>query len=331
MPTLSARFNVELTAPCLLELPDDMTPTVAAIVQGFDVSVRLISEDGQKGRFHGDQHWTTRLGSLEILVSRDESDLPPAVITQANGRRDLTELSAWLRPKLPQFKATALEAANRVLNYFKFALSAPLVKPTPSWLPGLNNPTWIDDSGAELPTSIFTAGAQPIPGWNGELGVQKLTMDRIASLETFLSSTYTPELPEQLISDAQAAWFEGNLRRAVLELAICTEITVKRLFFSAASPAGAAYDYLEDKAKVSVRVLELLDAVASEAFSQSFKQFDLGSYRHIDHLFRCRNKIAHRGDLSYRADSGSVIAVDSSLVKDWWGAVAALRAWAKAL
>ena len=80
-----------------------------------------------------------------------------------------------------------------------------------------------------------------------------------------------PPLDLALLSDAQTAWFEDGLRRAVLELAICAEVMVKRRFFAAASPAGAAFDYLEDKARVSVRVLELLDPIATEAIGRSYR------------------------------------------------------------
>jgi hypothetical protein len=113
----------------------------------------------------------------------------------------------------------------------------------------------------------------------------------------------------------------------VLELAICAELMVKRAFFAKSSPAGIAFDYLEDKARVSVRVLELLDAVAEEAFSRSYRREEAARFRSIDELFRCRNKIAHRGELVFREDSGALIQVDGSKVESWWFAVAHLKSW----
>jgi hypothetical protein len=147
----------------------------------------------------------------------------------------------------------------------------------------------------------------------------------------FVETLTEPALDVALLSDAQTAWFEGSLRRSVLELAICVEVLAKRQFFAKASPAGAAFDYLEDKAKISVRVLELLDAVATEAFGSSFKKQDPDNYQRIDYLFRCRNKIAHRGELSFRDKSGKAVVVDAHLVESWWQAVQILREWLRSL
>ena len=331
MPNLSAKFDIKVSSPCQLQFPDGETPRLEVVISGFTTAVRLIPADGTRSKLADETCWTTLLGSLELILTRDEVGNPPAVVVTPDGQRNLAALSAWLGPKLPEYKAAAVEIANRVLSYFQFSLSTPLVQPLPTWLLGFDNPTWLDSSGAELPMASATFSVEPIPGWHGDLGVRKLTGSDLPSLHRFLEEPQSPGLDEQLLSDAQAAWFEGNLRRAVLELAICTEITVKRLFFAAASPAGAAFDYLEDKARVSVRVLELLDSVAVEAFSQSFKEHDPAAYSQIDRMFRCRNKIAHRGELSYRDDGGRVTPVDAPMVKDWWGAVAGLRAWASSV
>lgn len=106
---------------------------------------------------------------------------------------------------------------------------------------------------------------------------------------------------------------------------------VKRTFFAKASPAGSAFDYLEDKSKVSATVLQLLDAVAKEAFSISYKELKPIDYQSIDFLFRCRNKIAHRGELSFKDDGNKVIYVEASLVERWWLAVADLKPWLESL
>ena len=106
---------------------------------------------------------------------------------------------------------------------------------------------------------------------------------------------------------------------------------VKRTFFAKASPAGAAFDYLEDKAKVSVRVLELLDVIAEEAFSRSYRKENGADYQYIDQLFRCRNKIAHRGELLFRDDHGATVQVDAKTVGIWWLAVANLKDWLETL
>jgi hypothetical protein len=58
----------------------------------------------------------------------------------------------------------------------------------------------------------------------------------------------------ELLSDAQSAAFQDNLRRSTLETAIACETVVKQTFFAKATPSGAAYEYLEDKGKVHVTI-----------------------------------------------------------------------------
>jgi hypothetical protein len=265
------------------------------------------------------------------VVSRDESDSPPEVIQTADGKRDLTVQGEYLRSRLPDYKAAASEAANRTLQFFKFALSTPQVAQIPSWDHYLNNPVWFDAHGTELRGGTRTAIAQPVPGLWGELGAKKLTPSELGALQSFVAAPTEPNLALTLLSDAQTAWFEGSHRRSVLELAICTEILVKRRFFAQSSPAGAAFDYLEDKAKVSVRVLDLLDAIAEEAFAVSYRKQSPANFQCIDYLFRCRNKIAHRGELTFRDDTGATAAVDATRVKAWWYAVVDLKSWLEGL
>lgn len=185
---------------------------------------------------------------------------------------------------------------------------------------------WFDETGNQLRCNSKMHTLR-IPGLNGELGVKKLTPKNMTELVEFIASEHEESLADTLLSDAQSAWFEGNLRRSVLELAICTEVMVKRCFFAHDSPAGAAFDYLEDKSKISVRVLDLLDTVAEEAFSASYKKDEPNNYQNIDHLFRCRNKIAHRGELSFRDDSGKNISIDKARVEAWWNSVVNLKTW----
>jgi hypothetical protein len=71
-----------------------------------------------------------------------------------------------------------------------------------------------------------------------------------------LEANTSYELYEELIVDARASVVQGNFRRAVLEMAIACEVTTKQLFFKKATPAGDAFDYLEDKSRINVSVRE---------------------------------------------------------------------------
>jgi len=129
------------------------------------------------------------------------------------------------------------------------------------------------------------------------------------------------------MSDAQSAVLQNNLRRAVLEMAIACEIAVKQAFFAKATPAGAAYEYLEDKGRVHVPITELLHNVAKQAFGKSFKEEEPSNYNNVDFLFRGRNKVAHRGELVYRDGTGNLQSIDEETLAEWWESVMILRAW----
>lgn len=330
MPTLCAKFILEISSPCLLAWPEGQVPEVTVAIGDFRVSAKLLSVDHWRSKGKDDVNWTTGLGKLEIDVARNESDSPPKVVPSPDGTVDLSVQQIFLSSRLPEYKAAALEIANRILRFFQYSLLTPQVQLIPRWDHCLNNPTWLDSQGNKL-KGIDAIIAEPIPGMRGELGAKKLTTAELTQLQSFLLAPTEPSLALVLLSDAQTAWFEGNLRRSVLELAICAEVLVKRRFFAEASPAGVAFDYLEDKAKISVRVLELLDPVAEAAFASSYKKHEPYNYQRIDYLFRCRNKIAHRGELAFRDDSGKSIVVNETMVESWWHAVANLMNWMKSL
>jgi Apea-like HEPN len=331
VPTLSAKFILEVNSPCLLVWPDGQTPELVATLGAFHVATKLLSVEHWRTKGKDDVNWTTGLSELEIEVSRNEVDTLPDLIVMPDGKTDLTVQSEYLRSRLPEYQAAAREIANRILRFFQYSLLTPQVRQISTWHQSLHNPTWFDTNGQELPGGTHTVMAQPVPGMWGGLGARKLTPTELPELQSFLVMPQEPSLALALLSDAQAAWFDDNLRRSVLELAICAEVMVKRRFFAQDSPAGAAFDYLEDKAKISVRVLELLDSVAEEAFACSYKKQEPDNYQKIDHLFRCRNKIAHRGELTFRDDSGKTVDVDAALVETWWHAVASLRTWLQSL
>ncbi len=214
-----------------------------------------------------------------------------------------------------------------MISYFRFMLGTPFLEEFAEGHQFFRNPKWKNDAG-----EIVGKGAQilvfpGVPGLRGEMGIRHLAESNQADLDAFLLNPQYFSVSEQLIDNARTAYFEGNLQRSVLELAIACEIIVKRCFFKDDSPAGAAFDYLEDKAKVNVRVLELIDAVAQAAFGKSFKSECAGDYRNIDYFFRCRNKIAHRGELSLRDEAGNRVVPDKKLIESWFDSVLTLKTW----
>jgi hypothetical protein len=331
MPLLSAKFVIEEIAPCLLSWPDEDNPRIELTLRGFQVSAALLVSPFRRWKEKDDVHWTKILSGLVITVSRDEPDTPPDAIINPDGTRDLVAQGKYLLSKSEQYRSVALDVGNRILQYFQYSMLTPFVRMLPSWVHSLNNPEWFGANGLELRGRPMTIVAEPIPGQRGEFGTKKLGPAELPDLLSYISAPTKPTLSEELLSDAQTAWYEGNFRRSVLELAICTELLVKRRYFEQVSPAGAAFDYLEDKGKISVRVLDLLGAVAEEVFARSYKNQEPNNYKHIENLLRCRNKIAHRGELTFRNDSGKTVNVDASHVQTWWRAVENLREWLASL
>ena len=326
MPLLTARFELPIHAACLLQLPDGTVADIQTTHNGFAATVKLLPSKSWRQKGKDDTNWTTSVSAIEVTLTRDDPDDVPEVIQGSDGMRDFRQQGEFLLSRLDDYKSVAREIANKVLDFFRYCLLTPLVSKIVRWDQALATPVWYNARGENLGPSRVVV-AQPVPGIRGELGVQKLTKDKIPDLAQYLNASDEPSLELALLSDAQTAWFEDSLRRTVLELAICTEVMVKRCFFAASSPAGAAFDYLEDRSKVSVRVLDLLGPIADEAFSRSYRTEFPDHFRQIDLLFRCRNKIAHRGELTYRDDSGQTHLATSTEIAEWWESVAHLRTW----
>ena len=110
-------------------------------------------------------------------------------------------------------------------------------------------------------------------------------------------------------------------------MAIACEVAIKQTFFKAATPAASAFEYLEDKGKVHLRAIDLLHGPALDAFSTSFKDSYPTEYEHLDYLFRCRNKIAHRALAQYRDDANVVHSIDRTTLEIWWQSIERLFHW----
>jgi hypothetical protein len=324
------RYLIGVSAACIFTWPEDVPAEFKFKVDDFDVLLRFQPSRPSNGQRHKEKDaldWTSALYEFELVLSRNEQTSPPPVVVTSEGTHDLTAQGKSLRERLLAYGSVAHKVSNRVLKFFQYSLNAPLMRPVSRSDHSIFNPTWHDDSGLELRGSPQTAIYESVPGIYGELGARSLTPSAVPDLVEFVQNPQEPSLIQTLLSNAQTALTEGELRRTVLELAICAEVMVKRKFSAKSTPAGAAFDYLEDKAKVSVRVLDLLDVVAEEAFSRSYRKEEVTRFRCIDELFRCRNKIAHRGELSFRGDDGATVAVDRSKVETWWLAVAHLKLW----
>jgi len=327
MPRLFAEFDVKLPGQCLYAFPDAAEVTYKLPVQEYEVEIILQMEKGSNNRGHGDTNWIGALRTLKVIASREESEFPPPVNPDSSGIRDYSIQFEYFWTRIGLYAAAAREITNRFIRYFQFTLGTPHLTEFKSGDQAFSNATWKNILGEEVGKGATIVVFTSVPGLSGALRSDCLSQENLDDLGKFLLNPQNFSVAEQLIDNARSAWFDGNLQRTVLELAIGCEVIVKRRFFSEDSPSGAAFDYLEDRAKVNIKVLELIDVVAHAAFAKSFKTSNLNDYRNIDYLFRCRNKIAHRGILSLRTDSAETIVPDKNMIADWFNSVIKLRAW----
>jgi hypothetical protein len=215
-----------------------------------------------------------------------------------------------------------------VIRFFKYEMNTPYLRESRVQDAQFDNPQWTDRNGKELQSGILEFAVTVLsPPGPGLLGEKDFTEEEDAKLRGALQNDLDIETPREFLCDAQTSILNGKLRRAILEMAIACEVAVKVAFFAKATAAGAVYEYLEDKKQLRVRVIELIDGAAKLACGRSFKEDQPDAYRHIDFLFRARNKVAHRGENTYRDDAGNKHQFDHPTLEAWWASVGILMNW----
>jgi len=326
---LVAKFDIELPFFFVIKRAEDDDLRYGTEMDGFDVEILLKPYDhGPKSKNGDDEHWSFYVSGMHISVSREESLEVPPIRTAEEGGQDFSLRAPYFRERLPKYREIAVKAANRAIRFFKYRLHNPLLHEISSREQDFQNPKWVDEVGQEYQTGMMSFIARMAPGLGfPEFGIKKFTPAEDSELQKALQNDVTTELQEELLSDAQAAIFQNNLRRGILEMAIGCEVAIKQTFFQKSTVAGSVYEYLEDKRRINVSVIDLLDGVAKQAFGESFKDADEAAFRNIDFLFRCRNKVAHRGEITYKDDEGVSHAVSKDTLREWWKSVEILLDW----
>lgn len=326
----NVKFKIELMSiRCLLSAKNANNEIVLnGTIAGEKVRILLTSKDspGLTNSFIEDKRFF--FNKVEIVISNTTEELDGIVLNTGKAMAILMS-----------YHDVVIEALNGIISYFKYELRNPMPRPITiaDLVPQaheLYNPEWTTLEGVPFKVSEkpIEPGIISIPGigllQDNLFGIVPYSDDMKASL---LERTFAPrDLPllvDDLLSDAQAAALSGNFRRSVLELAITIEVHVKNSFFKREKIAGSAFEYLEDKGRENIKITELLDGAAAYAFGESFKKTNLNAYKDIDHIFRCRNKIAHRGEAIYRDDSGNWNQVDSETLRKWWVSTLEMFSW----
>ncbi len=284
-------------------------------------------ENGPKNGFVNSDLYKQLADRIEINITKEVEYIPEIPLTEEGGR-DYTKVSSYFNDQKVGYSEIAIIYYKRLINYFKFKLSQPYLDSEYVNQDEFSNPVWSDSYGINYGTVGGIHHVQSIPGMSRTcLGIKTLKAENTSSVKSFLEEDYEAELYQQILSDAQAAILSGDLRRAIFEMAVVCELFTKRIYFSNNGVSGLAFDYFEDKGKVKITVIELITGVAAEVLGESFKVFSGIDYENIDFLFRCRNKVAHRGNVFFKNDMGKVIRPDQKLIENWYDSVGVLLEW----
>ncbi len=327
MKKLVANYEIELEFPIVVKRSEKTKPSYKVQVYGFDVTLELSTTRFTATKHKGEKYYTVPYTHFVLTVGRLDTP-PPHVVPDEKGIKDYSIQSDYFDKRTPEFAKAAAEVANRAIRYFKYKLWQPLLFEIEERHFSLMNPKWTDEKGEEVGKGTGYFRVVPIPGMERQdFGTIKFEKKHDTPLGRTLKSSIRPTLTEEIAYDAQSAIYSNNFRRAVLELALSTEIAIKQALFGSASSGGLAFEYLEDKGKIHIQVTELIDSVALQVFGSSFKKTYPHDFTNIDHLFRCRNKVAHRGESIFRDDSRKLHQVDLKTLKAWWSSSGSLNKW----
>lgn len=324
--TLVAKFDISLQVPLLLKRADDDPLLYEVQLDGYDVSLRLIPKSDFRLKAKYNKYWAVPYTAVEIRVSKEDIE-PPPVDQHPGGTRSYETQRPYFEERLPLYRAVARRTLNALIQYFKYRLWQPMLDELPYHVDSLNNPEWTDRDGLEVGKGTAGITAKGTPGIYEELSTVLFQKKHDKALTRALLSPIEPRLEEELLYDAQVSIIRENVRRAVLEMALTVEVMVKRKFFGGDVAVGVAFEHLEDQGKMNIRVVDLLHSTAKAVYGESFRETNPDEYELLDHLFRARNKVAHRGKAVFRDDRGALHVVDGAMLRRWWDAVTKLRSW----
>ncbi|MEA4906189.1 MAG: hypothetical protein VB089_01130 [Anaerolineaceae bacterium] len=329
MERLIAKYHIELDYPILVKRSDTDILQYQLIIDDAEVEVWLIVDWDTRNKFKNERFWTSFVNCVEITVSLSEQEIPPpAEVTPKDGHGSYYEIEQYFKKRITKFTEIAKKVYRRLVKYFKYVHGSPYLVDEGE-LSRFPLPLWSDEKGTELWKTESRVYIVPCaPGESKpEFGIIKFTKTDDKKLVTALRKEIKVTLYQEIMSDAQAAILKRNYRRGILEMAIACEIAVKQAFFTESTISGVAYEYIENQGRVNVRPIDLISNVAEYVFGENFKSVNETAYKNIDYLFRCRNKIAHRGQISYRDDSGVWHQPNLDTLRDWWTSLEEMLNW----
>lgn len=282
-------------------------------IDGFDVSVELHQDIVKNPLAHKHQWY----GCQQVTLTVTNLSFAPS---------DLEEYRTS-----ETFSKVAYAVINRLIDFCRYELGYPFLRPANA--SNLESVDWFDATSTLLRSDkdkLIVDFFPGVPGNSRSLGSQFLTPHHTGRLTTALTDGVRQTVQQELLAFARDAIYEGHILKAILLLAVSSEVTIKTTFFREETLASVAFDYLEENRRVEVTPIELINKVAKRAFGNSFSEYDAAAAVSIDHLFRCRNKVAHRAIAVYKDDKGALHSADEATLYKWWEAATTLQNWLEA-
>ncbi|UCE59843.1 MAG: hypothetical protein JSU63_20665 [Phycisphaerales bacterium] len=328
MYKLTATFQIELASWIRLYRAESDALQYRAAIDGFDVEIVLIPDDGLRMSCPGDTFDTRAITQVKVSVSRDEDSCPPGILISAQGGRDFRKRAPWFGQRQEEYRIAAVKAVNRLARFCKYVLWIPNVREFLVHDSQFQNPQWIGEDYAELTSGMDEALAMVISARGPRLlGQKDFTADEDALLQHALQDDVVVETYQEFLADAQTSIVNGNIPRAILEMAIACEIAVKQALFKKTVTAPGASKGSRQNRRERWPVSKLIDVATKETLGESFRQVEKDAYQHIVLLFRTRNEVAHRGRPVYPDDADDEHPVGRAVLEEWWPSVELLMRW----
>ena len=330
MKRLVAHYNLRLTTGVIIKRPEGDLPSYRTKIDAFEVVISLSPESTGAKKSQDEQHFTRDVTGLQVTCGRDEDEAPPQPAPTSSGGKDYTVQADYFDTREGEYATATMRALDRFFAFLRYSLHQPSFGPVRSHRTEFGNPTWRDEADNDVGHGRIGFVVQRLPTG---FGVIPLQQSHDSEITQRLSSDYSPELYEDFLADAQSAAFDENVSRAVVELAIACEVAIKHTFFgqTTASASALTIEHLEDKNRLRLRVVELIHTTSKDVFGVSFCELHEPEYRHIEELFRCRNKVAHRGCPNFKDQDGTLHEATLDTCERWFASVRVMMNWLKRL
>lgn len=329
MKELSATYGIELSQCVYAKAEEESAYHFTTRINDYQVEIDLRPQvPGQTISRVAEKEIQYCLWDIEIKVAKEVPDEIFDVL-RTKERDNLGEHRDYILELDRQYKVVAKKAFKHLFLFLKYSLGTPLLGRTSDYDKDFINPMWTDTDGKIVPP-IFRVHRieNDFLNYSDKLGVKMLTAQMGPDVDRALQIETAVELYREILHDAQSAVFEGNYRRAVLEMAMASEIAIKQTYFENSTVPGRAFEFMEEKQKIDMKVTDYICGVARYAFGETFEDASTKSdFINIQYLFRGRNKIVHQGELSFRDDKARSHAIDFATILGWWSSVERLIAW----